>query len=127
MTVQSNKNKRVKYYQSDDVLEKFYETLLDSAVNNKKISLSRVHIPRSDVFYVREAYFQATGNWESLDRIERCLYLGGHLRKQDVLDPDRVRDWEKDYLQFDEDYKSDPEDYKSDPEDYKSDPTGNDE
>lgn len=85
------KNKRVKYYESDRVLENFYKALADK--DEKK--LRRVHIPRSDVFYIRRAYFEHTGNWETLDRIERSMYLEGLLSRSDVLDPDRVRDWEE--------------------------------
>ena len=86
-------NKRIKYFESDSVLEEFYSALADG--NDKRIR--RVHIPRSDVFYVRRAYYEHSGNWESLDRIERSMYLEGMLRKQDVLDPDRTRDWEQNY------------------------------
>lgn len=86
-------NKRIKYFESDSVLEEFYSALADG--NDKRIR--RVHIPRSDVFYIRRAYYEHSGNWESLDRIERSMYLEGMLRKQDVLDPDRTRDWEQDY------------------------------
>tara|TARA_B100001939_G_C16857296_1_gene580182 strand:+ start:839 stop:1108 length:270 start_codon:yes stop_codon:yes gene_type:complete len=84
------KNKRIKYFESDSVLEEFYKALADK--DEKK--LKRVHIPRSDVFYVRRAYFEHTGNWESLDRIERAMYLEGMLSKNDVLDPNRKRSWE---------------------------------
>jgi len=87
------KNNRIKYFESDSVLEEFYSALADG--NDKRIR--RVHIPRSDVFYIRRAYYEHSGNWESLDRIERSMYLEGMLRKQDVLDPDRTRDWEQDY------------------------------
>jgi len=87
------KNNRIKYFESDSVLEEFYSALADG--NDKKIR--RVHIPRSDVFYIRRAYYEHSGNWESLDRIERSMYLEGMLRKQDVLDPDRTRDWEQNY------------------------------
>jgi|TARA_B110000444_G_scaffold217862_1_gene217093 hypothetical protein len=76
-----------KMYSSDSVLEEFYKALADRSEGR----LRRVHIPRSDVFYIREAYFQHTGNWESLDRIERSMYLEGHLSKKDVLDPNRPR------------------------------------
>ena len=77
-------------YSSDKVLEEFYKAL----ASKDEGRLRRVHIPRSDVFYVREAIFQDTGVKYSLDRVERAMYLEGHLRKQDVLDPDRKRDWE---------------------------------
>jgi|TARA_R110002167_G_scaffold46073_10_gene137835 hypothetical protein len=83
-------NKKIKYFESDSVLEEFYKALADRNENR----LRRVHIPRSDVFYVRIAYYENTGNWETLDRIERSMYLEGMLRKQDVLDPERVRQWE---------------------------------
>ena len=70
-------NKRVKYFESDSVLEEFYQALADK--NEKK--LRRVHIPRSDVFYIRRAYYESTGHWVSLDRMEshhascRLLFL----------------------------------------------------
>ena len=53
-----------------------------------------MHIPRSDVFYVREKIHQDTGVRYSLDRVERAMYLEGMLKRQDVLDPDRKRSWE---------------------------------
>lgn len=91
MTSYSKKtNKDQKYYADDMVLEKFYETLASG--DGRK--LARVHIPRSDVFYAREAYYQYSGEWVSLDRMERCMFLEGMLDRADVLDPDRVRDWE---------------------------------
>jgi hypothetical protein len=80
----------MKYFADDDVLTNFYNALADKDEGR----LKRVHIPRSDVFYVREAIFQRTGERYSLDRIERAMYLEGHLRKQDVFEPDRKRDWE---------------------------------
>ena len=43
-----NMNNRIKYFESDTVLEEFYKALADK--NEKK--LRRVHIPRSDVFYI---------------------------------------------------------------------------
>jgi|TARA_R110000796_G_scaffold133231_2_gene248772 hypothetical protein len=80
-----------KMYSSERVLEEFYKALADQ--NEGK--LRRVHIPRSDVFYIREAYYQHSGSWETLDRIERCMYLEGKLLARDVLDPKRKRDWEQ--------------------------------
>lgn len=78
------------YYIDDDVLGEFYKAL---AGNNERV-LRRIHIPRSDVFYVREALYQKTGVRYTLDRIERAMYLEGHLNKSDVFEPDRKRDWE---------------------------------
>ena len=80
-----------KMYSSERVLEEFYKALADQ--NEGK--LRRVHIPRSDVFYIREAYYQHSGNWETLDRIERCMYLECKILARDVLDPKRKRDWEQ--------------------------------
>ena len=77
------KQKRVKLYASESVLEHFYEAI---ANGNSKI-LKRVHIPKSDVFYVRKAIEMDTGVKYSLDHVERAMYLEGHLRASDVLDP----------------------------------------
>lgn len=80
----------MKYFADEDVLTQFYNALasLDEG------SLRRVHIPRSDVFYVREAIHQRTGIRYTLDRVERAMFLEGHLRREDVFEPDRKRDWE---------------------------------
>lgn len=77
-------------YSSDQVLEEFYKAL----ASRDEGRLRRVHIPRSDVFYVREAIFQNTGIKYSLDRIERAMYLEGMLSAHDVFEPERKRDWE---------------------------------
>lgn len=79
-----------KLYASDEVIEEFYKALADK----NEAKLRRVHIPRSDVFYVREAIYQDTGVRYSLDRVERAMYLEGHLSRYDVLDPERKRKWE---------------------------------
>jgi len=75
---------------SDNVLEEFYKNL----VSKDSQKAERVHIPKSDVFYVRRAYFEATGNWESLDRIERAMLLEGMIDPSDCFEPNRKRDWE---------------------------------
>jgi hypothetical protein len=77
-------------YTSDEVLEEFYKALADEDSSR----LRRVHIPRSDVFYVREAIHRDTGIKYTLDRVERAMYLEGHLSKSDVFEPDTKRDWE---------------------------------
>jgi len=79
-----------KMYASDNVLEEFYLAL----AGKDEAKLRRVHIPRSDVFYVREKIYQDTNIKYSLDRVERAMYLEGMLSRRDVLDPDRKRDWE---------------------------------
>jgi len=77
-------------YSHDDVLEEFYKALADEDEGR----LRRVHIPRSDVFYVREAIFQDTGVKYTLDHVERAMYLEGHLEASDVFQPRTKRDWE---------------------------------
>lgn len=79
--------KEVKLYPTDSVIEEFYDAL----ASENSSSLQRVHIPKSDVFYVREAIYQATGVRYSLDHVERAMYLEGHLNRNEVLDPDRER------------------------------------
>jgi hypothetical protein len=80
--------RRIQLYASDNILEEFYSALADG--NSNKIS--RIHIPRSDVFYVRAAIEADTGVRYTLDHIERAMYLEGMLNRRDVLDPDRKRD-----------------------------------
>ena len=74
----------------DDILGDFFTALADNNIQ----ALRSIHIPRSDVFYVREKYYNDTGNWISLDRMERSMYLEGMLTASDVRDPNRKRDWE---------------------------------
>ena len=76
-----------KMYSSDRVLEEFYLAL----ASEDEGKLRRVHIPRSDVFYVREKIYQDTGIKYSLDKIERAMYLEGMLNASDVFEPHRKR------------------------------------
>jgi len=80
---------RIKYFESDSVLEEFYNAL----ANQDEKKLRRVHIPRSDVFYVREKIYQDTGVKYSLDRVERAMYLEGMLSASDVFEPNRKREY----------------------------------
>lgn len=81
--------KKVQLYATDSVIEEFYKALLD---NNTR-ALQKVHIPKSDVFYVREAIYQDTGVRYTLDHVERAMYLEGMLNRNEVLDPDREREY----------------------------------
>ena len=78
--------KSVKLY-TDNVLEEFYAML---AENDPK-AMYKVHIPKSDVFYVRKAIEASTGITYTLDHVERSMFLEGHLTRGEVLDPDRPR------------------------------------
>ncbi len=75
---------------SERILEDFYHSLASG--NSRR--LKKMHIPRSDVFYVREKIHLDTGVRYTLDRVERAMYLEGMLHKHDVLNPDKKRDWE---------------------------------
>lgn len=77
-------------YDNDDILGTFFKALAGDDIK----ALQSMHIPRSEVFYVRQKYFQDTGEWVSLDRMERSMYLEGLIDKRDVLDPNRKRPWE---------------------------------
>ena len=81
--------KQVKLYASEDVLTEFYLALAD----NDSRRLRQVHIPKSDVFYVRNAIHNDTGVWYTLDHVERAMYLEGHLGHNEVLDPEREREY----------------------------------
>ena len=74
------------YYKSDNVLEEFYENLLNED------DPDRIHIPRSDVFYVREALRCRTGVTYTLDHVERAMLVEGHLKPEDCFEPNRVRE-----------------------------------
>lgn len=76
------------YYTSDKVIEEFYKNLLNEE------DPSRIHIPMSDVFYVREAIRCRTGETYTLDHVERAMFLEGHLEAHDVFKPNTKRDWE---------------------------------
>ena len=52
-----SKNK-VKLYSSENVLDEFYEAVSQ----NKPSKVQRLHIPKSDVFYIRQAIYAKTGN-----------------------------------------------------------------
>ena len=82
------KHKSVQLYASDNVIEEFYKALADYDSNK----LTRIHLPKSDVFYVRAAIEADTGVRYTLDHVERAMYLEGMLRRNEVLDPDRERE-----------------------------------
>ena len=77
----------IQLYSSDDVIEEFYDAIAEG--DSKR--LRRVHIPKSDVFYVREALEARLGKRYTLDHVERAMYLEGFLQRHEVLDPDRKR------------------------------------
>ena len=83
------KKKHVQLCESESVIEDFYSAL----ASNNSYAMKKAHIPKSDVFYVREAIRNNTGEWYTLDHVERAMYLEGHLDSNEVLDPDREREY----------------------------------
>ena len=79
---------KTKTYVSDNVLHEFYKALADGDESR----LRRCHIPRSDVFYVREKIFQDTGVRYTLDHVERAMYVEGFLEAKDVYKPNTKRE-----------------------------------
>tara|TARA_R110000868_G_scaffold134158_1_gene346055 strand:- start:53 stop:325 length:273 start_codon:yes stop_codon:yes gene_type:complete len=79
--------KTVKLIASENVIEEYYKALVSNSYNYSM----KVHIPKSDVFYVRTAIEEATGEHYTLDHVERSMYLEGHLKAYEVLDPNRPR------------------------------------
>lgn len=71
-------------------LEEIYTALADG--HHKRAFA--VHVPLSDVFYVRAHLEEVFGQKFDLDYVERCMFLEGMLSRDDVLDPDREREWE---------------------------------
>ena len=62
-----------KMYSSDKVLEEFYLAL----ASEDEGKLRRVHIPRSDVFYVREAVQAHYGRPFTLEHVEDAMRAEG--------------------------------------------------
>ena len=67
--------KSVKLY-TDDVVEAFY-----AAIRNN--SLDRLHIPHSDVFYVRQAVEAHYGRKFSLKHVEDSMRAEGWVEKEE--------------------------------------------
>ena len=69
------RKKSVKLY-TDNVLKNFYH-----AVRTNK--LDKLHIPHSDVFYVRKAIEARTGKSYSLQHIEAAMIAEGWLQEEE--------------------------------------------
>ena len=68
--------KSVKLY-TDNVIEHFYEAIRTNNVD-------KLHIPHSDVFYVRKAIEARTGESYSLQRVEAAMIAEGWLQEEDT-------------------------------------------
>ena len=67
--------KSVKLY-TDDVITCFYEAVRTN-------TLDKLHIPHSDVFYVRNVIEARTGQKYTLKRIEDAMIAEGWLEKEE--------------------------------------------
>ena len=77
-----------KLYVSENVIEEFYSAL----VSRDESALRRCHIPRSEVFYIRQKILHDTGIKYSLDHVERAMYMEGFLDAKDVFQPNLKRE-----------------------------------
>ena len=68
--------KSVKLY-TDNVIENFYEAIRTNTV-------SKLHIPHSDVFYVRNAIEARTGERYTLKHVEDAMKAEGWLKEEDT-------------------------------------------
>ena len=75
------KKKSVKLY-TDNVIEEFYKAV----ANN---SLHKLHIPHSDVFYVRKAIEARTGKSYSLQHIEAAMIAEGWSEEKESTTDER--------------------------------------
>ena len=83
-------------YTSDRVLESFYADLirLANAKRPDKI-IAKLHIPQSDVFYVRNMIRDATGENYSLGYVEWAMMKEGFLDPSDCFEGDERVLWEE--------------------------------
>ncbi len=70
------RRKSVKLY-TDNVIENFYEAIRTNTV-------SKLHIPHSDVFYVRNAIEARTGERYTLKHVEDAMKAEGWLKEEDT-------------------------------------------
>lgn len=70
------------YYEHENVLEEFYKAL--AAQDEGR--LRRVHLPRSDVFYVRAAIEAKTGIRYTLSHVEQAMVAEGMLDPEDAFE-----------------------------------------
>ena len=68
------RKKSVKLY-TDNVIENFYEAIRTNTV-------SKLHIPHSDVFYVRNAIEARTGERYTLKHVEDAMKAEGWLKEE---------------------------------------------
>jgi len=73
----------------ENVIEEFY----NAVANNDGYFVASVHIPLSDVFYVREALHQATGNRYTLDYVEWAMLKENMIEPRHCYKPEEKITW----------------------------------
>jgi hypothetical protein len=73
----------------ENVIEEFYKAV----ANNNGQFISSIHIPLSDVFYVREALHQATGNRYTLDYVEWAMLKEKMIEARHCHNPEEKLTW----------------------------------
>lgn len=76
---------------TDDVIEDFYLSIAKNDNNFAK----RVHIPLSDVFYVREHLRSVFGGNYTLDYIEWALLKEGMIDPRHCFEPNTKLSWDE--------------------------------
>jgi len=76
---------------TDNVIEEFYLAV----ANNNGNFISSIHIPLSDVFYVREALHQATGIRYTLDYVEWAMLKEYMIEERHCLNPELKKSWDE--------------------------------
>jgi len=73
----------------EDVIEQFYLAV----ANNNGNFISAIHIPLSDVFYVREALHQASGIRYTLDYVEWAMLKENMIEPRHCYKPEEKITW----------------------------------
>ena len=81
----------MKTYIKDNVIEEFYAAI---ARNDNNFALS-VHIPLSDVFYVRETLFHALGKRYTLDYVEWAMLKEKKIEARFCHQPQDKLSWDE--------------------------------
>lgn len=60
---------------ANNPIEDFYRAIADEDED----FLKKIHIPHSSVYYAREAYFNYSGEWITLEKMEQAMIAEGLL------------------------------------------------
>lgn len=69
----------------DDALEAFYEAVAATSRKRSHDALEALHIPVSEVFYIRAVIEADTGIKYPLSHVEEALYLEGYIAAEDCF------------------------------------------